>query len=113
MADMKNIAGASVDTISAKSLNELPAADPALMGALQKAKQGQFIGAIKGANGVYAINVTAKVEPKVPYTEAIYMNYAANQNMSNVFGYQGQGFGSFLQHLISRKGNVKDLRYKF
>ena len=83
------------------------------MGALQKAKEGEFMANVKGTNAVYAVRVIKKAAPTVPFTEDIYMNYVAMQNMYNVFGQQGQFPSELFNYLISRKGNVKDLRYKF
>jgi peptidyl-prolyl cis-trans isomerase D len=113
MDDMKKINGVSVDTLTSKGIYELHIAEPALMGALQKAKEGEFMANVKGTNAVYAIRVIKKAAPTVPFTEDIYMNYVAMQNMYNVFGQQGQFPSELFNYLISRKGNVKDLRYKF
>jgi peptidyl-prolyl cis-trans isomerase D len=109
MDDMKKVKGVHVENVSSKSVYQIPMGDPALIGALQKAKEGQFVASVKGTNAVYAIRVTKKAAPTVPYTEELYLQHAVMQNV----GQQNQIFNDFFNYLITREGKVKDLRYKF
>ena len=96
--------------------------EPILAGAMEKAKAGDFVGALKGGAGVYVMQVNSKNTIKNDLKlDAVLFNL--NQyKMSSTFGMSQGGFGQqsiniypevLLNHLSQHNGDVQDLRYKF
>jgi len=127
MADAKQLQNVVTDSINNLSLGEMPSvtgigsAEPALSGAMAKAKAGEFIGNIKGAAAVYMLQSNNKQEVANVDLQTMMTNLKMYQK-STIFGrsqnmYGGQGMNTYpdnlLNYLNSIYGKVVDHRYKF
>ena len=108
-----------VDTISANfarnaRVNYVGIAEPALSGAIARAKAGEFIGPIKGAGAVYYVQVLEELPSAVPYNEANALQQATQNFMSNIMRYQYYGQPQeVLLNTLMLDADVVDSRYKF
>ena len=108
-----------VDTISSSfvrnaRVNVVGIAEPALSGAIARAKAGEFVGPIKGAGAVYFVQVLEDLPAEVPFNEANALQQATQQFMSNIMRYQYYGQRQeVLIDALRRDANVVDNRYKF
>jgi peptidyl-prolyl cis-trans isomerase D len=119
MEEVAKVQQVVVDTISANfarnaRVNYVGIAEPALSGAIARAKAGEFVGPIKGAGAVYYVQVLEELPSAVPYNEANALQQATQNFMSNIMRYQYYGQPQeVLLNTLMLDANVVDNRYKF
>ena len=119
MDEVAKVEKVVVDTISASfarnaRVNFIGVSEPALSGAIARAKAGEFVGPIKGAGAVYYVQVLEELPSEVPFNEANALQQATQQFMRNIFtsNFYGQR-QEVLLDALQRDANVVDNRYKF
>lgn len=119
MEEVAKVQQVVVDTISANfarnaRVNYVGIAEPALSGAIARAKAGEFVGPIKGAGAVYYVQVLEELPSAVPYNEANALQQATQNFMSNIMRYQYYGQPQeVLLNTLMLDADVVDSRYKF
>jgi peptidyl-prolyl cis-trans isomerase D len=119
MDEVAKVQQVVVDTISANfarnaRVNYVGIAEPALSGAIARAKAGEFVGPIKGAGAVYYVQVLEELPSAVPYNEANALQQATQNFMSNIMRYQYYGQPQeVLLNTLMLDADVVDSRYKF
>ena len=119
MEEVAKVQQVVVDTISANfarnaRVNYVGIAEPALSGAIARAKAGEFVGPIKGAGAVYYVQVLEELPSAVPYNEANALQQATQNFMSNIMRYQYYGQPQeVLINTLMLDADVVDSRYKF
>lgn len=119
MDEVAKVQQVVVDTISANfarnaRVNYVGIAEPALSGAIARAKAGEFVGPIKGAGAVYYVQVLEELPSAVPYNEANALQQATQNFMSNIMRYQYYGQPQeVLLNALMLDADVVDSRYKF
>ena len=119
MEEVAKVQQVVVDTISANfvrnaRVNYVGIAEPALSGAIARAKAGEFVGPIKGAGAVYYVQVLEELPSAVPYNEANALQQATQNFMSNIMRYQYYGQPQeVLLNALMLDADVVDSRYKF
>lgn len=119
MEEVAKVQQVVVDTISANfarnaRVNYVGIAEPALSGAIARAKVGEFVGPIKGAGAVYYVQVLEELPSAVPYNEANALQQATQNFMSNIMRYQYYGQPQeVLLNALMLDADVVDSRYKF
>lgn len=119
MEEVAKVQQVVVDTISANfarnaRVNYVGIAEPALTGAIARAKAGEFVGPIKGAGAVYYVQVLEELPSAVPYNEANALQQATQNFMSNIMRYQYYGQPQeVLLNTLMLDADVVDSRYKF
>ena len=111
LAAAKAVKGAQVDSIAHVTFAQpayvasSPMGEPMVSALADKTAKGAFGKAVKGSNAVYMLQVTDKRKTDAKYDEAAEMAQVSQQNAGRILN---SAFGD-----LSRKANVKDLRYKF
>ncbi|MCH5177893.1 MAG: SurA N-terminal domain-containing protein [Prevotellaceae bacterium] len=111
LAAAKAVKGAQVDSIShvsfanAAYIPSAPMGEPMVSALAAKTAKGAFGKAVKGNNAVYMLQVTDKRTTAEQFDAAAAATQVARQNTGMALN---SAFGD-----LSRKANVKDLRYKF
>lgn len=111
LAAAKAVKGAQVDSIShvsfanAAYIPSAPMGEPMVSALAVKTAKGAFGKAVKGNNAVYMLQVTDKRTTAEQFDAAAAATQVARQNTGMALN---SAFGD-----LSRKANVKDLRYKF
>lgn len=111
LAAAKAVKGAQVDSIShvsfanAAYIPSAPMGEPMVSALAAKTAKGAFGKAVKGNNAVYMLQVTDKRTTAEQFDAATAATQVARQNTGMALN---SAFGD-----LSRKANVKDLRYKF
>ena len=119
MDEVAKVEKVVVDTISASfarnaRVNFVGIAEPALSGAIAKAKAGEFVGPIKGAGAIYFVQVLEDLPSEVPFNEANALQQATQTFMNNIMRYQYYGQPQeVLLNTLMRDAEVVDNRYKF
>jgi peptidyl-prolyl cis-trans isomerase D len=110
IAQARTIPGVVVDSLNDVSFNGLSfvkatgAAEANINGSVWKHKVGDFVGPVKGMNGVYVYQILSQKKDNIPYNAKEQMQMAAQQHMRNA-----SNFGSDLY----MDGKVVDKRYLF
>lgn len=110
IAQAKAIPGVAVDSLNDVSFNGFAfikatgTAESTINGSVWKHKSGDFVGPVKGMNGVYVYQVVSQKKDNIPFNVKEQMQMAAQQHMRNA-----SNFGSDLY----MDGNVSDKRYLF
>lgn len=120
MAGVKDITAASklkgaaaIDTVKHVTFNapvfiaSIGASEPALSGAIAKAKKGEFVEGVKGNAGVYAFQVINEHNTGAKFDDA-----AKQSTQQQIVGQQLRAASRFMQEL-AQKANVQDHRYLF
>ncbi len=119
MSEALAVAGVSADTIANASfaLNARAAlvgtAEPALSGAIAKAKAGEFVGPIKGAGAVYFVEVLENTTGEATYNELQEMQNASQRAFSSIVMQSFYGTNETLVNTLAEDAEVVDNRYKF
>ena len=119
MSDALAVAGVAADTLANATfaLNArttlVGAAEPALSGAIAKAKAGEFVGPIKGAAAVYFIQVLDNTASEATYNEVQEMQNASQRAFSNIVMQSFYGTNETLVNTLAEDAEVVDNRYKF
>ena len=125
VADVKSmeaalaVANVGVDTVSNANFamntrtTLVGVAEPALTGAIAKAKAGEFVGPIKGAGAVYFVQVLEATPGDATFNEVQEMQNGAQRAFSNIVMQSFYGTNETLVNALTEEAEVVDNRYKF
>jgi parvulin-like peptidyl-prolyl isomerase len=113
------VANVGVDTVSNANFamntrtTLVGVAEPALTGAIAKAKAGEFVGPIKGAGAVYFVQVLEATPGDATFNEVQEMQNGAQRAFSNIVMQSFYGTNETLVNALTEEAEVVDNRYKF
>lgn len=104
----KKVKGVDFRNQPAVSLIQIATYEPNFAGALERTETGKFTGAIKGATGIYMVQVNNKEVSTTGYNEATAMLNGSRALLSKIFGQTDNIFDTMIN-----KADIVDKRYKF
>ena len=119
MSEAMAVAGVATDTLASATFavnartTLVGVAEPALTGAIAKAKAGEFVGPIKGAGAVYFVQVLENTPGEATYNETQEMQSASQRVFSNIIMQSFYGTNETLINVLAEDAEIVDNRYKF
>jgi peptidyl-prolyl cis-trans isomerase D len=119
MSEAMAVAGVATDTLASATFavnartTLVGVAEPALTGAIAKAKAGEFVGPIKGAGAVYFVQVLENTSGEATYNETQEMQSASQRAFSNIIMQSFYGTNETLINVLAEDAEIVDNRYKF
>ena len=106
--------GAVSDSVKNANFNADNQFDPVILGSISKAKVNQFVGPLKGRDGVFAYQVTKETKnTDQKYDEQQYLSNAARSHASMAFNSRQYYGESPIITFLKKKAKVTDSRYIF
>lgn len=107
-AQAKSVKGAEVSDQPEANISYFASYEPAVAGAVERAQKGKTTGWVKGANGVYLVQVNDKKAGTQTFNAGQAMLQQNYRQMSAIFGQNAN-----IIEALQLKNKIEDNRYKF